>query len=241
MRDLLVITPSRGRQERLAEMVREVRRTRRADTIIAVAVDSDDPQVSQYARYFTEFCGTDFWCHLGPRQTMAGWTNDLALRYAGRFRAIASFGDDHVPVTDGWDAELLAAIDAIGGTGISYGNDLFQGRLMPTAPVITTDIVQALGWYCLPGLEHFYVDNVWAALGDAAECLVYRDDVIVEHRHPMAGKARWDATYDQGADLFSHPDRRVFAEWAGSPDFDGPCREHFEIVRKVVAAGHGPG
>jgi hypothetical protein len=108
--------------------------------------------------------------------------------------AIGFMGDDHRPRTKGWDAAYLDALHSL-GTGIVYGDDLLQGRNLPTQCAMTADIVAALGGMAPVNLRHMYVDNFWRELGRNAECLRYLPDVVVEHLHPVAGKAEWDEGY----------------------------------------------
>ena len=207
MRDLLVITPSRSRPERLRGMLGACLDLSTAATDIAVGVDDDqtelyagvsaDPRV----KWFT-----------GPRDGLTGWTNKLAALRGHGYRALASFGDDHQPRTEGWDSLLLAAIDAMGGTGIAYGNDLIFNERLPTAPVISADIVAALGWMCLPCCRHMAVDLAWKDLGEAAACLAHVPGVTVEHLHAGAGKAPVDQVYvdsEAGKDA----DRDAYFAW----------------------------
>lgn len=212
MRDLLVITPSRGRPERLREMLAACRDLSTAQTDYAVGIDEDqaglyaalqetDPRVRMY---------------LEPRNTLTGWTNELAKLRAHEYRALASFGDDHKPRRcpdgPGWDSRLLAAIDAMGGTGISYGNDLIFDERLPTAPVISSDIVRALEWMCEPSLRHMCVDLVWKDLGQQAGCLAYVPEVTIEHVHWSNGKAQVDATYAE-AEARHQEDRDAYEVW----------------------------
>jgi hypothetical protein len=120
----------------------------------------------------------------GPRNNLAGWTNVLARHLAKDYRALASLGDDHLPRTPGWDLRLLEAIAGMGGTGFAYGNDLLQGAALPTAVVVSSNIVTALGWMCEPSMRHYCIDNVWKDLGEGAGCLAYLPDVIIEHLRP---------------------------------------------------------
>jgi hypothetical protein len=113
----------------------------------------------------------------GPRKGLAATTNDLAAAAVGEYDALASLGDDHVPITPGWDIALLKAL---GAGGIAYPNDLIRDDI-PEAVVISSSIVRALGWMCQPTLKHWYIDNVWADLGRGAGCLAYLPDVIVKH------------------------------------------------------------
>lgn len=214
MRDLLIITPSRGRPASVRRLAEAVLETCTAQTDLIFAFDSDDPVLSEAvaeADVLTA-AGRGGWLK-GERRTMGAWTNRVALDPPGEYRALASLGDDHVPRTHGWDAMLLDSIESLGGSGIAYGDDLLQQSL-PTAAVVTADIVDALGWMCLPTAGHFCVDNTWLDLGEGAGCLAHRLDVIIEHCHPLAGKAEQDATYaDAGGFSTSHPDWLAYQEW----------------------------
>lgn len=218
MKDLLVITPTRGRPWRLAEMLDATLSLSQAQTDVAVAYDSDDPASGSYKELSGRADDRVHW-YSGPQQAMTGWTNHIALERAHEYRALASLSDDHVPRTEGWDSLLLGAIDGMGGTGFAYGNDLLQGANLPTAVVVSSNIVTALGWMAPPEMRHYCIDNVWKDLGDGAGCLAYRPDVTIEHCHPGAGKAVYDATYaeearrdreDQAAyDLWREQERRA--------------------------------
>lgn len=210
MRDLLVIVPSRGRPARLAAMIEARLSLAEAETFVAVAVDADDPELTRYRALWS---GAARWSLTeGPRRTLSGWTNYLAAASAGRYRALASLGDDHLPRTPGWDRLLLEALDKLGGEGIAYGNDLHQREALPTAPVISAGIVEALGWMCLPAVSHYFVDDAWAALGRGAGCLAYVPEAVIEHCHPDAGKSAGDATYAE-AEAGAAADREAYRKW----------------------------
>ena len=214
MKDLLVITPTRGRPGRLLAMLEATIGRSRADTCVALAYDDDDDSAEDYRKLSEEYAGDErlLWYH-GPRNDLTGWTNELALKHAGYYRALASLGDDHRPQTVGWDAELLAAIDRIGGTGFAYGNDLTQREALPTAWVVTSDIVQALRWVCNPACRHYWVDNTVLDIGRGADCLAYLEDVIIMHLHPGWGTAPNDTTYIQGLSQFWERDKQSYHEW----------------------------
>lgn len=218
MRDLLVITPSRGRPLRLAAMLTATLGNATSRTDVAVAVDDDDDlDAYQEAAQPVEvqWPGRILW-RTGPRDTLTGWTNRIAATGIRDYRALASLGDDHVPRTAGWDTMLLDALLAMpGGLGIAYGDDQLQGINLPTAPVISSRIVAELGWMCHPDLEHMFVDNVWRDLGLLANCLVYHPEVIIEHVHPVNGKAQPDATYE-GANARLERDGIAYAEYVRS-------------------------
>jgi hypothetical protein len=214
MRDLLVITPSRGRPERLRAMISACLSLAEADTDIAVGIDDDDPAASEYEAYLRAFPPGYVFYVKAERRALGMWTNRIAAANIDQYRAFASLGDDHLPRTPGWDGLLLEAIDKLNdtGSGIAYGDDLHQGAALPTAPVISSDIVEALGWMCEPSLAHMYLDNAWRDLGRAAGCLAYVPGVVIEHLHPDAGKAVTDGTY-AASRTGEEADRQAYERW----------------------------
>jgi hypothetical protein len=211
----------------------------RAATDIVVCVDNDDPDAHPYTGYGAveqEFrdSGRVRWVK-GPRNNLSGWTNRVAMALWTQYEALASLGDDHLPRTEGWDRELLSELERMGG-GFAYGNDLLQEHRLPTAVMVSSKIVGALGWLCPPALQHYFVDNVWRFLGTETQRLAYRQDIIIEHMHPGAGKADFDATYmDPGAEAgfapTNHPDYPAWLAWV-----NGPAKEDVETVRRACAA-----
>ena len=140
-------------------------------------------------------------------------------------------GDDHCPRTVGWDRAYLDSLQEL-RTGMVYGNDLLQGGKLPTQIAMTSDIVRTLGYMAPPALTHLYVDNFWLNLGNQVGCLRYLPDVIVEHRHPVAGKAKWDAGYARVNDSAIYErDEAAYGEYQ---------RTHLAAdVTKVKALRHG--
>ena len=210
---VFVIVPSRGRSARLADMLDAVLGLSDGRSDVAVCTDDDDPDAAGYdALRGLVPPGRVMWFS-GRRRSMHAWTNYVAAgERAAPYSYLASLGDDHLPRTVGWDAELTAVIEAGGGTGIAYGNDLHQGERLPTAPVISRNIPGILGWMILPSMSSKYADNVWKTLGERAGCLHYVPGVVIEHVHPDAGKAALDDTYLQGNASWD-ADRGAYLHW----------------------------
>jgi len=208
--DLLVITPSRGRPQNAARLLAAVHATRKAVTHVHIAVDEDDPALPEYRKAARMMEDGDE-LEVGPRGGLAEWTNRVAVRRAGEYAYLASFGDDMVPRTPGWDAALIRAIEAMGGTGLAYPWDGTREDI-PEACVLSSDIVAALGWMALPACRHWYIDNAWADLGRGAGCLRYLRAVAVDHVHPATGRAAVDATTrDNGRSLAA--DKAAYEAW----------------------------
>jgi len=197
MSDLVVVVPSRGRPGNVRALLSAVRDTRSESTTVLLVVDHDDPDAPGYhdvAREAPDVVRAVLSVPPSQGGGMVPALNFAALAASDLAYAVGFLGDDHCPRTVGWDGAYLAALREL-GTGIVYGDDLVQRHRLPTQCAMTTDIVRGLGYMAPPGLTHLYVDNTWLAWGTAAWCLRYLPDVVVEHRHPLAGTGQWDAGY----------------------------------------------
>ena len=186
MSRLLLIVPSRKRPKACAELLEEFLKTSE-DAEILFGLDDDDK--SEFPTAVLEAA------EINPRLRMGGTLNLLANKYAEKYDYIGFMGDDHRPRTQGWDRILC---DAIGDKpGVAYGDDLLQGANLPTAVVLSSSIVQKIGYMVPPTLVHMYMDNFWRDFGDKLGNLQYRPDVIIEHLHYLAGKAVNDLQYQE--------------------------------------------
>lgn len=192
---LAMLVPSRGRPGKVAELVEACMGITTVSTQLAVIVDDDDPALPGYQELelgdFAELLVIDKTALPAPAK-IAQILNWAGPSYAGRHSYVGFMGDDHRPRTKGWDEALIQALDR---PGVAYGNDLFQQQNLPTSCVISSEIVQALGYMCPPLCEHLFLDNFWMLLGHITGNLAYLKDVVVEHCHPAAGKADWDPGY----------------------------------------------
>lgn len=195
---MLYIVPSRRRPGNVRELLDAWEQTR-TYAELWVCVDSDDPELAGYKEI--EF---PQWARLrvAPRMRLGPCLNKYAVEHVvglqphwtGR-EVVGFMGDDHRPRTKRWD-EIFGDIAVQTGPSIMYGNDLLQGPNLPTAVAMTSDIVEALGYFCPPPLVHMALDNAWKAWGEAIGRLRYVPEVIIEHMHPVAKKSQQDPTYE---------------------------------------------
>lgn len=190
MTDLVVIVPSRGRPGAAVELAKAFIETG-ATALLVFALDSDDPTRFEYGRAVEEYPTAGIRICPAP-SNMVTTLNAVAGDLATEAFALGFMGDDHRPRTPEWDRIYVEALREL-GTGIVYGDDLLQGERIPTQVALTADIVRALGSMAPPSLVHLAVDNWWKDLGVGAGCIRYMPEVVVEHMHPIAGKAEWDA------------------------------------------------
>jgi hypothetical protein len=224
MAELTVIVPSRGRPAAAAELTGAFAKTCTADTELVLAVDDDDPFAEDYGAVPGLMYG-EGWpgnvrvsvCRVEAPSSMVKALNATARALLTMFKpdpvALGFMGDDHRPRTLGWDRAYLDALAAV--PGLVYGNDLLQGPDLPTQVAMTADLVRTLGHMAPPTLTHMYVDNYWKRLGADSGMITYLPDIIVEHRHPAAGKAAWDDGYMRvnSKEMFARDEAAIEKYW----------------------------
>ena len=210
MRNLVVLVPSRNRPENIAELIKSLDETETESDLIVI-IDDDEPQQDAYLQL-----GCDVLMVEKNGKGMAKPLNFAARHYANKYRHFAFLGDDHRPRTKNWDVHFINALDEL-GTGLVYGNDLLQGKNLATAIAMTGDIVRALGGMVPPDMIHLYLDNFWMQLGQDLNAMTYLDDVILEHMHPIAGKAQWDEGYREvNAEEVYSADKKALDDYLAS-------------------------
>ena len=188
MRNLVVLVPSRNRPGSIAELIKSFDETETESDLIVI-VDDDEPQMDEYLAQ-----GCDVLMVQKQGKGMAKPLNFAANLMKDKYRHFAFLGDDHRPRTKNWDVHFINKLDEL-GTGLVYGNDLLQGENLATAVAMTGNIVKELGGMVPQDMIHLYLDNFWMTLGKDLNALAYLPEVILEHLHPVAGKAEWDDQY----------------------------------------------
>src|SRR5439155_1322370 len=85
-------------------------------SILALAVDDDDPELDRYLEAYLEMCERFSWLELrdGPRRRLCGTLNQLAAEHAPSWRNVGFMGDDHRPSTPSWDARFVECLSGGG-------------------------------------------------------------------------------------------------------------------------------
>ena len=97
---------------------------------------------------------------------------------------------------------------------MAYGNDLLQGKKLPTAILMSSVIIQKLGYMAPPTLRHQWSDLFWLDLGQKLGTLTYFPNIIIEHLHHSVGKSSTDQTYiDATNRLIRRHDRDAYKKY----------------------------
>lgn len=181
---ILTIVPSRGRQKNHLDLIEAFKKT---STVSDLCFGLDEDDHHNYEKV------PNVIYEINPPLRMNGTLNLIANKYVDQYDFIYFMGDDHRPRSLGWDLRLAEPLKD--SFGVSYGNDLLQGKNLPTAALMRSDMVKELGFFSPPILKHFYLDNFWMELGVALNNLNYFDDIVIEHMHPANKKSEVDNTY----------------------------------------------
>ncbi len=221
-RDLTVLVPSMGRPKNAVRLYESFRETCRADTELLIVCSNNDSQLPKYLKLLNGY-GRVLQVAQGRRGMVDALNTAFSILYRELGFAVAFLGDDHRPRTVGWDEMYLETLRGL-GTGMVYGDDLLQGENIPTQIAMTTDIPKALGYMVPPEFQHLWVDVVWKDWGNDTGRIVYRGDVVVEHLHPLAGKAQSDANYDAvNSSAVATHDQLAYAAYHDSGRFAADC------------------
>lgn len=193
MKPILLVLASRGRYEKAKTAYVSWALTTSGQSELLFAVDEDDDP-----RYQRIADGRpDVTLSIMPPKRVGPAIDARIMPVAQNEERtlIGIMGDDNRILTVGWEYTMLDAVAAAGGTGIFYPDDGHQKGKLATLPFVTPDIILALGYFSLPGLAHYYGDQVLHEIGEAAGCLHYLPNILFDHLHPDAGKAPVDETY----------------------------------------------
>ena len=216
----LILVPTRGRPQNAIEVLKSHKEFSCKSDLLFV-VDTDDDELIHYR----SAVGLEHIVEVeNNTRGMAYPLNVAAKKYANDYEFFSFIGDDHRLRTPDWDIALMRAIG--NQSGLAYGNDLLQGENLPTAVMMAGAIVRALGGMVPPKLKHLYLDNFWKTLGNDLGNLSYLPGVIIEHLHPIAGKAEWDEGYRAvNANEIYAFDRLMFDAYIKSEDYQVLLRD----------------
>ena len=203
VKKILILCPSRKRNQKHIETYEHWKNNTNGDSDLLFGLDSDDE--SNYTRQ-------DCLYEVIPKLDGVGINriiNFLATKYADKYDYIGFIGDDHRFRTKDFEKQVLET-----GKKIVYGNDLLQGKNLPTACFISSDIIKKLGYISPPTLQHLYIDNFWLELGTGIDSIAYIDEMIIEHCHFSNGKSSVDALYEElNASSMYEKDRTAYEEY----------------------------
>jgi hypothetical protein len=204
---LVVVVPTRGRRK-MCEQLLESFRECTDDADLLFITDPDDRETYEGM----DWKGAEYG-ELSPRAPLSGKLNHAADLLADTYDAMMFCGDDHIFRTPHWDTIMLGVLAGMGGTGMVYPDD--KRRIdIPEIVMISSDVVKTLGFFAVPDMSHYYLDNAWGELGMRSGILRYCPDVIVEHLHyQVHPETARDETYQSTEATWGASDTEAFTKW----------------------------
>lgn len=196
-----VCLPTRGRPDRMSEMVESIANTASGPVQVAFAIDDDDKaSIKRATQLFTTYKG-----RVDVRSKVVKRGAFLMSDLYNRAAEIAT-GDILMECCDsvlfhspGWDelveAEFAKVPDRI---LLVFGRDGIHDGRAATLPFLHRRWMEVLGRFMPPYFSCDYCDTwVWE-VAKMLDRIVYVPEVFTQHRHPEAGTAPLDQTKIDG-------------------------------------------
>lgn len=227
--DLTVYVPTKGRPSNADRLQEQFYKTVTLNSRVVFILSNNDDKIDLYKNlHYTITVAPDKPGFVSPLNL--GYLHDRKLVYS---YALGFMGDDHFPRTHGWDEKVISCLKEM-GSGFVYGNDKFQGEKIPTQIMMTSDIPLFLGFMTLPQLKHLYADNFWKDFGSNLNRIKYLPDVIIEHLHPAAGKAKHDEGYAFSGDYnLDQEDKKAYLSYL-EHDLEHDVRNVSAALRRII-------
>ena len=205
-----LMCPSRGRPSGAKDLVESWMISTTGRSQFLWYLDEDDLTRVEYPLHGKRF--------IGPRIGLGASLNRLVKEFPD-YPYYMMCPDDFRFRTQGWEDRVLQVFESNAGIAIVYCNDLFQKKNLATEVFVPKKVIDALGYFVPPTIEHMYLDNFFMQLGLGLGRLFYLDDVIIEHMHPAAGKNVWDLGYSRvNAPEQYKKDEQRYREWLVTKD-----------------------
>lgn len=178
---IAIILPVRDngsyRAERLKECITSWKEYSEGLSDLHIIIDDDELDRFEYLKDY-DFVDV----HIRPNMKLIKKVNSLGPDLAEVYNYIAFVGDDIV-FKSLWESRVIEYLRSV-PAGLAWTNTLDRsaGHELCTHPIITSNMVRALGFYGCPAVEHTYFDNFWMDITNDIGHNKYFDDIIWDHR-----------------------------------------------------------
>lgn len=218
---------SRSRVDGLKRMCDSWIKTVDGEPYTVIRLDDDDPFLEKYLKHQWP---PAWFISVGPPTNGVAEKLNWAFRSFPKEKQYGFLADDVVLRTPCWNTtlEMLA-----GDWQLAYPDDGFQHERLATHPCCGGELLRALGYWALPGIHHNFLDTALFAVAKRLRLAQYAPYVLFEHMHPVADKAKGDATYQRARKLWN-ADQTTFTKWLGN-DFLNDTKRVKNAIEKSKA------
>jgi glycosyltransferase involved in cell wall biosynthesis len=197
--NISLLLPTRGRAALVRRLFESLIQTTAdpQDVEIVLYADADDSEsrdISHPSLSIVKVTGS-------PGQSMGKMNG--ACYEASHGRYVMLMNDDVIFRTVNWDRRVIESFkEFTDEIGLIYGNDLDQGRTVPTFPILSRTVCDVLGEVCPRSYQNLHIEShlldIFKQLAKLGHDRIrYLDDVVFEHMHYVIGKAACDSTYNK--------------------------------------------
>jgi hypothetical protein len=183
---IAVILPIRyageERKKRLTNAINSWEKQSEGLSDLHIIIDDDNVKVFDYLNYDKRITSITT---QSVNNTLMQKINSIALETAKKYKYIAFSADDIVFETP-WESKFVEYLSSV-PYGIVYGNDTVHGKNLAIHPCVSSNIVNALGFFGCPAVAHNFFDNFWMAVGQETGNIKYFDEVVMKHMNPIFG------------------------------------------------------
>lgn len=174
------ITPSRERPEKLERLIESWRKTTSGLSDLLVCYDYDDHSYDSMIEKYDDV----IWClNEGETKSFLRILNEVAVNCCDQYQYLGFMEDDCIFETDGYEQKFIDKFNQLGPYGIVFANDLLRTPELITLPVLNSNIVKDLGFYCPKEFNCLWADNYWRDLATALGTEYYFEDIVIKHLH----------------------------------------------------------
>jgi len=219
---LLVLCPSRGRANKINDMIKSLENTIDINhTDFHLLLDDDDIELDDYKKNVPSWIKLEIF----KKEELSSFSAVLnkSLKQNNNYEFYCVTADDIVFLTKGWDkmfcnkGKFTTGIDdnisnKYKGKKFSQPNVIVKG--FPTVCGMDGDIIRALGWIALPTLNHGAIDFVWYWLAKRLNILKVEPSIHWVQYSPFYGNNEEDETFKiSNSDSNKIHDGEVFSRW----------------------------
>ena len=202
-KNISVLIPSRNRPQGLKELCESLFNNASDPNQIEVIVylDLDDSCTKEYTEYFLELSTrytNPIKSIIGPKLVLSDYPNKL-LQLASS-EIFMNLGDDMRCRTQGWDTEIINAINQYSDKiNFVYVDDGYWGPNLASHHIIHKNYVDCLGYFYPPFFDFGYSDTWMFQVAQKVGRIQFLP-ILFEHMHYSIGKGEFDQTYQDKLD-----------------------------------------
>lgn len=206
MEKIIWITPSRKRPKKLENLINSWKNTTEGLSDLLVCYDSDDHSYDDMINRYEEV----IWCvNEGEPRSFLRIFNEIVNQCLDDYQYIGFMEDDCIFETSGYEKKFIDKFKELGKYGIVYANDMLRTPELITLPVLNSNLVKDLGYFCPEELHCLFADNYWRELANYLKTDYYFEDIVIKHNHYTVDDNITDET-SKSVDSFMNLDGSIF-------------------------------